>query len=139
MPVKMIRLRSIEARRYTEPDKVPQPLRIDHNITVLNISPSKNKTSSVEFQYTANYGSVGMIRMEGNLVIEDREARKVAEMWRTSRKMPDRLATVIHNAIIHACLTEAVFIARDLNLPPPIPFPQIKIGKPPKEEGPEVA
>lgn len=138
MPVRMIRLRSVEARRYTEPDHIPKPLRIDHNVTVINLSQHDKNTSNIEFQYVANYGSIGIIKMEGNLIFEDRNIDDILEMWKTSRKMPDDVATVVHNAIIHACLTEAVFIARDLNLPPPIPFPQIKVGKPPKREGPEI-
>ena len=139
MPVKTIRLRSIEARRYTEPNQIPRPLRIDHNVTVVNISLNDENTSNIEFQYAANYGSVGIIRMEGNLIFEDKNIKDLVDAWKTSRKMPDNVATTVHNAIIHACLTEAVFIARDLNLPPPIPLPQIKIGKPTKREGPEIA
>ncbi|HEB37048.1 MAG TPA: hypothetical protein ENI14_00085 [Thermoplasmatales archaeon] len=139
MPVKTIRLKSIEARRYAEPNQIPRPLRIDHNVTVVNVSLNDENTSNIEFQYTANYGSVGIIRMEGNLIFEDKNIKDLVDAWKTSRKMPDNVATTVHNAIIHACLTEAVFIARDLNLPPPIPLPQIKIGKPPKREGPEIA
>ncbi|RLF41874.1 MAG: hypothetical protein DRN18_03215 [Thermoplasmata archaeon] len=139
MPVKTIRLKSIEAKRYIEPNQAPRPLRIDHNVTVMNITLSGENNSNVEFQYVANYGTVGIIRMEGDLIFEDNNVKDMVEMWKSSRKMPDNIATAVHNAIIHACLTEAVFIARDLNLPPPIPLPQIKIGKTPKREGPEIA
>lgn len=139
MPVRMLRLKSIEARRFTEPDQAPKQIRIDHNVTVVNITLYSENTSNIEFQYTANYGPIGIIRMEGNLILEDRDSKKIVEMWKKSRKMPDNIATIAHNAIIQACITEAVSIAKDLTLPPPIPLPQIRIGKPPKTGGPEIA
>ncbi len=140
MPVKMIKLKSIEARRYIEPSQAPRQIRVDHNVTIVSISSKNHDNSIIEFQYTTNYGSVGIIRMEGELLFEDRNARKISDMWSKSRKMPDDVATHVHNAIIQACITEAVAIAKILSLPPPIPLPQIRIGKSPeKKSGPEVA
>jgi hypothetical protein len=57
--------------------------------------------------------------------------------------MPDQTASNIHTAVMHACVPEAVGIAKDLGLPPPIPLPQVRIGADPKkgqsQGGPEVA
>ena len=140
MPVKMIKLKSIEARRYIEPSQAPRQIRVDHNVTIVSLSSKNHDNSIIEFQYTTNYGSVGIIRMEGELLFEDRNARKISDMWSKSRKMPDDVATHVHNAIIQACITEAVAIAKILSLPPPIPLPQIRIGKSTeKKSGPEVA
>ncbi|HHF58803.1 MAG TPA: hypothetical protein ENL44_01210 [Thermoplasmatales archaeon] len=141
MPVKMIRLKSIEARRYLEPSQAPRQIRVDHNVTIVSISFKNQNNSTIDFQYTTNYGSIGIIRMEGELLFEDKNARKIADMWSKSRKMPDEVATHVHNAIIQACITEAVAIAKILSLPPPIPLPQIRVGKPkpPEKGGPEVA
>ena len=139
MPVRMIRLKSIEARRYIEPSQAPRQIRVDHNVTVINISMKDQNNSVMDFQYTTSYGPIGIIRMEGDVLFEDKNAEKIVDMWGKSRKMPDEVATQVHNAIIQACVTEAVAIAKVLSLPPPIPLPQIRIGKQTEKGGPEVA
>ena len=55
--------------------------------------------------------------------------------------MPNEIASHLHTAIMHACVPQAVGIAKDLTLPPPIPLPQVKLGQKPSkaESGPEVA
>jgi hypothetical protein len=55
--------------------------------------------------------------------------------------MPNQTASHIHTAVMHACVPEAVGIAKDLGLPPPIPLPQVHLGaKPSKGQfSPEVA
>ncbi|RLF36369.1 MAG: hypothetical protein DRN03_03775 [Thermoplasmata archaeon] len=139
MPIKMIKLKSIEARRYVDLDERPRQIRIDHNSTITRFTASNDENATIEFQYTTNYGAIGIIRMEGSLIYEEKGAKKAAEMWQKSGRMPDDVASKLHTAIMHACVPEAVFIARDLSLPPPIPLPQISIGKKfrPKE-GPEI-
>jgi hypothetical protein len=138
MSIKSIRLKSMEARRYINLDEKPRQIRIDHNSTITRFSASSDTNATVEFQYTTSYGAVGIIRMEGSLIYEGKDARKVAEGWTKTGKMPDDVAGKLHTAIMHACVPEAVFIAKDLALPPPIPLPQISIGRRSKA-GPEVA
>ena len=55
--------------------------------------------------------------------------------------MENQLASHIHTAVMHSCVPEAVGIAKDLGLPPPIPLPQVRLGANPKKGqfGPEVA
>jgi hypothetical protein len=55
--------------------------------------------------------------------------------------MPNQIASQIHTAVMHTCVPEAVGIAKNLGLPPPIPLPQVKIGGSPKkgQAGPEIA
>ena len=62
-------------------------------------------------------------------------------IWLDTHKMPNQTASHIHTAVMHACVPEAVGIAKDLGLPPPIPLPQVRLGaKPSKGQfSPEVA
>ena len=55
--------------------------------------------------------------------------------------MPNQVAGHIHTAVMHACVPEAVSIAKDLGLPPPIPLPQVRLGTHPVkgQAGPEFA
>jgi hypothetical protein len=99
------------------------------------------KNLTIEFQYTASYGPIGMIKLEGTLACEDDAAKHIAKEWGDTRKMPDQFASNIHTAVMHACVPEAVSIAKDLGLPPPIPLPQVKLSTNTKESqgGIEVA
>lgn len=141
MKIKGIQLKSIEARRYLKHNERPKQVRIDHNSSITQIDEIKADQASVDFQYTASYGPIGMIKLEGSLIFEESNVKKISNEWRNTRKMPDQIASQIHTAIMHACVPEAVGIAKDLGLPPPIPLPQVRLGaKPDKGQvGPEVA
>jgi hypothetical protein len=141
MKIRGIQLKSIEARRYLKPNERPKQVRIDHNSSITQIDENKVDQASLDFQYTASYGPVGMIKLEGTLLFEESNVKKIANEWRKTHKMPDQIASQVHTAIMHACVPEAVGIAKDLGLPPPIPLPQVRLGaKPGKGQiGPEVA
>ena len=141
MKIRSIQLKSIEARRYTNLNERPRKVRIDHNSSVSQITEIKENQASIDFQYTASYGPVGMIKLEGSLLYENDDAKKITGEWQNARKMPNEVASRIHTAVMHACVPEAVGIAKDLGLPPPIPLPQVKIGGDSKKgvAGPEVA
>jgi hypothetical protein len=141
MRIRNIQLKSIEARRYIEVDRRPKQVRINHNSTITQIHDIKIKQATIDFQYTASYGPVGMIKLEGSLTYEDDNARKIAIDWKNTRKMPNKIASQIHTVVMHGCVPEAVGIAKDLGLPPPIPLPQVRLDAKSKkaEFGPEVA
>lgn len=142
MKIKNLNLKTIEARRYTSLDERPKQIRIDHNSSFTHIAYIKEDETSVDFQYTASYGSVGVIKIEGQLIYENNDAKAISKEWNEKRKIPDDVASNLHTAIMHACVPEAVGIAKDLALPPPIPLPQVHLGdnKPAKgQSGPEVA
>jgi len=141
MKIRKIQLKSIEARRYTNRNERPTKVRIDHNSTINQITEIKENLASMDFQYTASYGPMGMVKLEGSLFYENTDAKKIAKEWQNTRKMPNEIASKIHTAVMHACVPEAVGIAKDLGLPPPIPLPQVRIGDNTKkgQAGPEVA
>lgn len=142
MRITAIKLKTIEARRYVDPDEKPRQIRIDHNSQITQVTSTTDKALTLDFQYTASYGPIGMIKLEGSLLCEEDDARKIAKEWMDTRKMPDQFASAIHTAVMHACVPEAVGIAKDLGLPPPIPLPQVKLNtstKPGQTGGMEVA
>jgi len=141
MKIRNVNLKTIEARRYIDRNERPRQVRIDHNSTVTNITTKNDEEASIDFQYTASYGPVGMIKLEGSLLYQNNDAKKISKEWNETRKMPDQIASHIHTAVMHSCVPEAVGIAKNLGLPPPIPLPQVRLGKTTKkgEAGPEVA
>jgi hypothetical protein len=141
MRIRNIQLKSIEARRYIDRDEKPRQIRIDHNSQITQLQKKSDNLANVEFQYTASYGPIGMIKIEGVLLYEDDDAKNIIRQWHDTRRIPDQTASRIHTAVMHSCVPEAVGIAKDLGLPPPIPLPQVRLGsKPTKgQAGPEVA
>ena len=81
MLIKTIKLKSIEARRYVEPDDKPRQIRIDHNSQISQVINNAEKNLTIEFQYTASYGPIGMIKLEGTIVCEDDDAKQLAKEW----------------------------------------------------------
>jgi hypothetical protein len=127
MLIKALKLKSIEARRYVEPDEKPRQIRIDHNSQISQVVSKMEKQMTIDFQYTASYGPIGMIKLEGTILCEENDAKQLAKEWMETRKLPDQFASHVHTAVMHACVPEAVGIAKDLGLPPPIPLPQVQL------------
>ena len=130
MKIQNVQLKAIEARRYADLLSQPKKVRIDHNSNISRLEKIKDDTASVEFQYTASYGPVGLIKIEGTLHFIGENISSLVADWNNKRKMPNEIASGMHTAIMHACVPQAVSIARDLHLPPPIPLPQVRMGKP---------
>ncbi len=127
MPVKNFEMVTIDARRFSKSGEKHTNIRIDHNSSITQIVEINDKEASIDYRFTANYTGIGVIKIEGRIVFEG-EAAEIAHMWATEHKMPDDVANQIHGAIMSNCLPEAVILARDIRLPPPIPMPQVKVG-----------
>lgn len=139
MPVKHFELLAIEGKRFYKMGEKPTNVRIDHNSSVTLVMEQSKREAALDFRFTANYQGLGIISIEGRIVYEG-DAKEIVNQWKTHRKMPDKVATEIHQAIMSNCIPEAVVIARDIRLPPPVPLPPIRFGGKPKDStGVEVA
>ncbi len=146
MPIKTFELSSVDGRRFVKPAERWVNLRVDHNSTVTLVSELGERQASVDFRFTANYHAseavVGLIQIEGSLLWEG-DAKALVRGWSAGGQMPPEVAQEIHSIIMTNCIPEAVLLARELRLPPPIPIPQVNIqqaaGKPPKGRSPEIA
>ncbi|MCA1819910.1 MAG: hypothetical protein ABR562_01535 [Thermoplasmatota archaeon] len=125
MQVTAIQLKTLEARRFQ--DMVPnQQIRIDHNSTISLVVKEAADRMRVEFGYTTSYGPLGVIKVEGHLTFADPGAGAAADGWATTRNLPPDMAQVVHSAIMGMAVPEAVGLAKELRLPPPIPLPQVQ-------------
>lgn len=146
MPVRAFDFSNVDGRRFVKPTDRWVNLRVDHNSTVTLISETGEGQASVNFRFTANYHAseaiVGLIQIEGTLLWEG-DARGLVKGWSSGGQMPPDVAQEIHTVIMTNCIPEAVVLARDLRLPPPIPIPQVNVqqpaGKPPRGRSPEIA
>ncbi len=142
MGVKDIEITNLEGRRFTKRGERVSPARIDTNSTVTQVTLLDKKQADVEFRFTVSYGGGGVLKVEGRLLYEGTDAPELVTEWSAKHNMPNKIANEIHNAVVQICMTEAVLIARDLQLPPPIPMPRVNFEekkKPGRTDGIEVA
>jgi len=130
--IKNFQIDSIEAKRYVKPDQMPKQIRIDNNSSIININKVDENQVEVSFRFSANYTSIGIISMEGEILFEG-NVDEIMNLWGDKRKMPDDMGNQVQTAILNNCMIEAWLIARELKMPPPIP-PPVKMAPPPKEK-----
>lgn len=142
MPVTRLELTGIDAKRYSKTNEKHGALRIDHNSTITLVRELTPQEALIEFRYTATYGPIGVIRIEGNMVFQC-DAKAFESHWRTTNQMTPESAGEVHNTVMRVCVPQAVGVAKDIQLPPPIPLPTVQM--PPQQpnkgaavHGPEV-
>ena len=82
---------------------------------------------SVEFKFKTSYEpKLGEIVMDGEVLYQTDKAKDIVTRWKKEKKMEENLATEILNAIFRKCLTQAIALAHELRLPPPIIFPIVR-------------
>ena len=135
MPIKNFELLSIEAKRFTKLGEKPKNIRIDHNSIVTLISPLDDQDAAIDFRFTANYIGVGVIKIEGRIIYQG-DPVGLSTKWSETGQMPNNVASEVHNVVMSNCIPEAMFLARDIRLPPPVPLPKVNIqaGKKGKEK-----
>lgn len=126
MTIKDFELKAIDAERYSKKGEKKKNIKINHNSSVTKINKIDSKTNQVDFRFTANYSGMGVIKIEGSLIFIG-EHPDLAENWRKKNEMPNEAAKEIHTTIINNCIPQSVTIAKDLNLPPPIPLPKVNM------------
>jgi hypothetical protein len=124
-------INSISAERFWDIRKPVPPIQINTNINVVGMEKKPDESLEVPFVLSINYNpSIAQISLKGNAFVsgEKEEVAKVLSDY--EQKKPP--AQVIIQSISNVVFIESVLISRTLNIPPPIPLPQIPgAGKPP--------
>ena len=90
MSVKFVELVSIDAKRFSKKGERIGQIRIDNNSTVTLVTEISDKEANVDFRYTASYGPIGTIKIEGKIVYEG-DAPALAKQWGSNMEMPETL------------------------------------------------
>jgi hypothetical protein len=120
--------RYLDARRLGQ---VKSQVNINNNSTIVSVTKEAEKMN-VGFVFSSSYEpNIGIIRIEGDLVVEDSSENidKALKEWEKSERtrLPKEMAESVHNMILSNCIVEAGFLARDVKLPLPVPMPQVNI------------
>lgn len=111
---------------------------IDNNtvlkeVTEKPVNVKKQGGVSLAFDFIANYVNeektpVASIVIEADVLFleEAGKAKEIVDAWKKNRTLDKELLRESMNAIMDKCNVAAILVARELNLPPPVPLPKIK-------------
>lgn len=121
---------SVSAERFWDIRKPIPPIQISTNINIVGMEKKQDESLEVPFVLSIVYNpSIAQMNLKGNAYVngEKSELDKVIKEY--DQKKPP--AQIIIQSISNVVFIESVLISRTLNIPPPIPLPQIpEAGKP---------
>ena len=115
---------SISAERFWDIRKPVPPIQINTNINVVGMEKKQDDSLDVPFILSIVYNpSIAQLSLKGTAYVvgEKTEIEKVLKEY--EQKKPP--AQIIIQSISNVVFIESVLISRTLNIPPPIPLPQI--------------
>lgn len=116
-------IKGIEARRFLHEDEKIPKVGISNNSSIINME-KKDDTLLIDFVFTSIYNpSIASIKIDGILYYQGEDSDTILETWEEKRTLS---STHIQNVIIEKGLMEAVILAKELRVVPPIPIPRIK-------------
>jgi hypothetical protein len=96
----------------------------------LSIGSAKQPALKFDFEYNTKYEpKMGEMTILGDLVYLN-TPEKIAEIldsWKKDKTVPKDIMPVILNNVLSKCNIEALILSRDINLPPPIQLPTVKV------------
>jgi len=125
-----VAIANISAERFWDIKKQIPPIQIATNINMVSMEKKTDETVEVPFVLTINYNpSIAQISLKGTAYVngEKGEIDKMIKDYEDKKPPPQIVVQSISNVVF----IESVLISRTLNIPPPIPLPQISEGKPP--------
>jgi len=123
---------SVSAERFWDIKKQIPQIQIATNINIVNMERKEDGTVEVPFVLTIVYNpSIAQISLKGTTYVNGDKPEIDKMMKDYEDKKPP--AQIVIQSISNVVFIESVLIARTLNIPPPIPLPQI--GEMPKQPG----
>src|SRR4030067_2754139 len=124
-----VAIANISAERFWDIKKQIPPIQIATNINMVSMEKKTDETVEVAFVLTINYTpSIAQISLKGTAYVngEKGEIDKMVKEYEAKKPPPQIVVQSISNVVF----IESVLISRTLNIPPPIPLPQItEIGR----------
>jgi len=114
---------TISAERFWEIDRPFPPVKISTNLNVVGVE-KKKEILEIPFVFTINYvPAVAQINIKGKARVsgDKKELETIYNSYKEKKPPPSTIIQPISNVVF----VESVLISRTVNIPPPIPLPQI--------------
>lgn len=128
-------VKNISAENFWEIGKPIPSVQIATNLNVVGINKKGEDLLEVPFVFTINYTpAVAQISFKGvsHVLGEEEELKQIVKDHKEKKAPPPIILQSISNVIF----LESVILCRTLNIPPPIPLPQIPTGEQKKRSEP---
>ena len=123
-----VAITNISAERFWDMRKTIPPIQIGTNINIVGMEKKLDGKVEIPFVLAINYNpSIAQISLKGSAYIsgDKNEIEKVLKNHEEKKPPPPLIVQSISNVVF----IESVLISRTLNIPPPIPLPQIPQAK----------
>ncbi len=110
-------------------------VNINNNVTIrevesADLSLGKAKQDGVRFifEFTSIYEpDFAAMTLAGDVLFIDNEknVKAILEEWKKKKTVPKEVMADVLNSILNRCNIQALVLARDVNLPSPIPLPKL--------------
>jgi len=110
---------------------------IDVKEAKINVGDAKQKGIEFKFNYKSKFEpEIGYISLEGAALFVAKEAKIKESLtkWEKEKKLPPEVLQEVYNHLLEKCTVEALFLGRDMGLPPHVPLPKISGDKKNKKE-----
>src|SRR4030042_674546 len=124
---------NISSDRFWDIKKSIPQIQINTNLNLVGMEKKSEDSLEVPFILTINYNpSIAQLSMKGKAYVtgDKVELEKVYKDYEEKKPPPPVIVQSISNVVF----IESVVVSRALNIPPPIPLPQIPEAKPPSEK-----
>jgi hypothetical protein len=112
-------------------------ININNNVSIkkvdkadLSIGSAKQEALRFEFEYATKYEpKLGEIVLTGELVYLNtpEKVKEILDSWKKNKSVPKDIMPVVLNSVLAKCNIEALILSRDINLPPPVQLPRVKV------------
>ena len=119
-----VAITNISAERFWDIRKPIPPIQIGTNINIVGMEKQPDGKLQVPFVLVINYNpSIAQISLKGTAYVsgEESDIEKALKDHEDKKPPPPLIVQSISNVVF----IESVLISRTLNIPPPIPLPQI--------------
>jgi len=129
-----VSITSVSAERFLDLKKPIPSIQINTNLNIVGVEKQPDETMEVPFVLTISYNpSIAQISIKGRAYVagDKPELEKIYREYEEKKPPPPLILQSISNIVF----IESVLISRTINIPPPIPLPQITPGQatPPKK------
>jgi hypothetical protein len=128
---------NVSADRFWDARKPIPPIQINTNLNLVGMEKKSEDSLEVPFVLTINYNpSIAQISLKGKAYVagDKAEIEKVYTEYEEKKPPPPVVVQSISNVVF----IESIVVSRTLNIPPPIPLPQIPQAKPPGKKPSEM-
>lgn len=119
-----VAIKNISAERFWDLRKPNPPIQIGTNINIVGMDKKSDETVEIPFVLTINYNpSIAQMSLKGSAYVSGKntEIEKILKEHKEKKPPPPIVVQSISNVVF----IESILISRTLNIPPPIPLPQI--------------